>query len=424
MTSEMRSCFVDTRVERVSGFLFVVFFMCVVCSFGICWVADFVGSPLASAFQMDRDRSILEGKNYANFPDLSMSSFVSTDFQAGVDSFINDRMPLRDQLLLFNAAWQRGLIAASAALHGYTVYPTFFGSSYCYDVAHDALYEINAPADQEAVERYEGAADAFARLAERHPDKRLFFYRVDRLSSSSNNPTSQLQNEVVDTEFLTEHFFDRLGGIEVIDGLQDGVAESLQVFFRSDHHWNGVPAYEAYREMLKELQPGIDPVDDVELVEFDIPLFQGSCARAGLCPVSVGDHIVDYVFDMSDYVVIADGKAVGPEGLQHLEKYETGGWNTDGFMNRYAEFWHGDFGMLRITNSEAATSKTLLIVRDSFGGPIERYFAEAYENVVVLDPRHSDTSVEDILSEERVDDVLFLMGSTNFATEATCDSLR
>ena len=408
---------------RVANLFIIALLGAVMMSFGTCWVIERLNSPIAQDLQLDKNRSYLEGKEYARFPEASYAAFVSSDLQSGVESFVSDRMPLRDNLLLLNAAWQRGLIWISACAHDFAVYPTFYGSSYAYDSDNDALYAILEDATQGSIEQYESAAEAYSDFAARHTEQNFYFYRVDRLSSSSNNPTNELQNESINSEFLSNHFFNRLANIEIIDGLLDGQDESLEVFFRSDHHWNGIGAYRAYVDILASMRPEYSPVTPNEEVHYLKPEFQGSCARASLCPVNHGDLIHDYVIDMSDYQVFIDGVETSAQSLQHTDRYEKGEWSNDPFTNRYSEYWHTDYALIEVNNLSSNSGNSLLIVRDSFSAPLERYFADNYSTVYALDPRHSETSIEEFLYEHDVDDVLFLMGSTTFPTDQAVNQL-
>lgn len=404
--------------------LILVLFCVALASFGLCWIVEKADLPLAETLELNKDRSNLEGKTYASFPEPTRSTVADGSFQDGVATFIEDRMPLRDSLLLANASWQRWLISVSASLHGYTVMPTYFGSSYVYDAANDALYETLVTESDDLADRYANAADAYNAFASRHSDQNVYFYRVDRLSTSSNNPTNSLQNNTVNTEYLTERFFDRLAGIDVIDGTLSTQEESLETFFRTDHHWNGIPAYSAYQEMFGVMQPGQSFAKTDGVINYPQPAFYGSCARVALCTTRVPDTIVDYAYDTSGYEVFISGKDASPESLQHAKEYDAGNWGEDPFTNRYAEFWHSDFPTMEIRNPDAKSDESLLVVRDSFSAPLERYFADYYQEVYTIDPRHTDMTVDELMEGKAIDDVLILMGSTNFASDATMASLE
>lgn len=400
-------------------FLFAVF----ISSFGACWVIDRFDLPGVEVLQLDRSRSNLEGKTYATFPELDLSSFQSSLYQKAVDEFINDRMPLRDDILLFNAGWQRELIRLSSQAHGFEVFPTFYGSSYSYDSSHDAIYQTLTYIDDATKERYQSAVTAFNEFFSRHSDKNIFFYQLDRLSTSSNNPTNELQRNVVNTEFLSQQFFNKLRGVTVIGGLQPDQSSSLDVFFRTDHHWNGIPAYRAYVSSLDVMQPDVRPLTDVQYVRYDEPEFLGSLSRAALCIPQRADTIEDYVFDMNGFEISVNGKERDASSLQHTQMYTNGEWDADKFKNRYAEYWHSDFGSMSIRNDGAKTDESLLIIRDSYGAPIERYFADAYQTVYEYDARHNEMTLDEFMQDKQIDDILVLMGSTNFTSDVTIQSL-
>lgn len=404
----------------------LIIFSAIILSFSICWSMDKLDIKQVVTFlQMDRDRSYLEGKTYETFPKATLSSFTAGDYQSSIEKFINDRVPFRDSLLLFNAAWQRWLISLSACAHEYAVFPTFYGSSYCYDANHDALYATLKFSTASDIEQYEAAADGFSSLSSRYHDINFYFYRVDRLSSSNNNPTNQLQNNVINTDFLTKHFFNRISGISVIEsGLLDDQEQSLQVYYRSDHHWNGLPAYYAFTDMIKVMRPDAEAPSELTELRFSDPVFQGSCARAALCPVKEPDLIDDYYIDMSDYRVFVNDEEWSTQSLQHLDNYLNGDWGSDSFTNRYAEYWHSDFPVLKIENTQASSSKSLLIFRDSYSAPLERYFGTYYKTVYAVDLRHYEGAAGDFISSlSSDDDVLFLMGSTTFSNDSVLSRL-
>lgn len=403
------------RAWRVA---YLVAFLAIVCSFGASWCVDKLGLPAREALGLDRNRSYLEGKTYAGFPELSPSSFADAEFQDGIEDYIADRFPLRDGVLLANAAWQRALIAGAASVAGYGVYPTFYGSDYVYDAGRDEVVQILDEASAAQERTYERAAGAYRSFAERHPELSCYFYEVDRMSSSTRNPTHELMGPTVDTEFLDEHFFDLLGErVTRIDGSYADTDALAAAFFRTDHHWNGPAAYDAYEKILSVMMPGAAPAEVSSLARWDDVAFYGSTARSGLCLTDEPDHIVDPLVDTTGYEVTAGGKKGGPGTLDHSAEYAAGEVGADLFTNRYAEYFHGDFGLLRVVNPRAQSARRLLIVGDSFDNCVDRYFAANYGTVYVYDPRHASLTVEELLARYEVDDVLFLMGSTVFPVE-------
>jgi hypothetical protein len=97
--------------------------------------------------------------------------------------------------------------------------------------------------------------------------------------------------------------------------------------------------------------------------------------------------------------------------------------------NVYASYFHNDFAVIEITNEQAPSEETLLIIGDSFTNSFERLFAEHYHTVYVIDPRYSE-SLDSFLVDHQIDDgqqyeggdgndepPLFLEAYTNKLTE-------
>ena len=411
-------------MRRTWQVVYLVFFALVIGSFGIAWCLDKLDVPVPEELGLEKNRSYLEGKTYASFPEPTLASFESGEFQDGVESFVADRFPARDGVLLANAAWQRSLIEISAVGFGYGVYPTFYGSDYAYDAPRDEVVQILDSANAEQVQTYERAAEAYRSFAERHPELNCYFYEVDRMSSSTRNPTHDLMGPSVDTEFLDEHFFDLLGDrITRIGGSFVDTDALAEAFFRTDHHWNGAAAYGEYAKMLEVMLSDAEPAQVVDCVTWDNVAFYGSTSRSGLCLADRPDHIVDCLVDISGYEVTINGEFRASEVLNGSGSYERGDVGTDPFTNRYAEYFHGDYGLIRIENSGAQTQESLLIIGDSFDNVVDRYFAANYATVYVYDPRHANLTVEEFLERYEVDDTLFLMGSTVFPTEQAVEQL-
>lgn len=382
------------------------------------------GFDLPDALEMDRSRSNLGGKQYAQFPSLSVSSLLDSTFQNSVNTFISDRFPRREDVLLSNAAWQRTLISISASAASYSVYPTFYGSDYCYDANRDQVVQTLDTVTADTDGQYASAVNTYNAFAKRNADKRFFFYKVDRQSSSSNNPTHNLVSNPIDTEYLDAHFFSKLGSdITVIDGTYPDADSLANAFYRTDHHWNGFAAYESAIQMLMTMNPDAEtPHTQKERVYGDVPFF-GSTSRSGLMLTRTADHLEDRPIDLDGITVYINGKERDSQILQQTDMYENGKQDGDLFRNRYAEYYHTDYALVDIRNSNAQTSKTLLIVGDSYSNSVERYFSSYYARVISYDARHNDEQLQDVLDETDADDVLFLMGSTNFPTETSLEKM-
>lgn len=408
---------------RVRNIVFIAVFLalifCTLCSKCL----TYAGVEFPAWSGIGAERSYLEGRQYEDFPELSMETIESGDFQSDFEQYMADAIPARDEIMMLNAAIQRSSIALASKPMAYDVYPTFYGSAYAYDSSLDSVVETIHSSDDETDARYENAAEAYASFSESHPELNYVFYRIDRVSSSNNNPTSSLVSDPVNTDYLTEHFFSKLGDrITVVDGLADSEEDIFSKYYRSDHHWETSTAYHAYSDVLAALKSEEEPVEYEEL-SWDAVPFYGALSRSGLCPVDIPDSILDYSIDLSGIEVTVDGEKVDSSFLDHSEQYASGDIAEDLFTNRYAEYYHSDYAMIQIHNENASSDDALLIVGDSFSNPMERFFSSAYKDVYVFDARYNEDSLDSIVNECGIDDVAFIIGSTNFASDNSVAAL-
>ena len=379
-------------------------------------------SPLSSVVaDACKETSQLEGRDYEHFPELALGTVTGASFQSDFEQYVADSIPYRDQALMLNAGLQRSQIALANRVFGFACYPTFYGSDYVYVPEHDAIVQTLrafTPNHEQAMERAAGALNA---LAESNGGVSFYLFALDRADASDANPTADLVPNPLTYSTVDELFYSRLNpAVTVFRHPYRDEHELFESLYRTDHHWHTATAYDSYSTLVAAMIPGATPAQVIERVSYDEVDFWGSCSRSGLCEANEPDRIDDLVIDMSSYTVVRDDQEFGGEVLAHREAYLGGNVNADTFMNRYAEYFHGDWGLWRIANPNAQTGRSLLIVRDSFGGCMERFFAANYAHVYVVDFRHTDTTVPQLLAEHPdIDDVLVMMGWNNLTSEAT-----
>ena len=159
-----------------------------------------------------------------------------------------------------------------------------------------------------------------------------------------------------------------------------------------------------------------------EKVEWDVP-FYGAVSRLSLCLTREPDYIADYPVAIDGVDVLIDGEKVDSSALADYQLYHDGDADDALYTNRYAEYFHTDYGIIELCNDHVADG-TLLIIADSYSNNMERFFTANYRHVYVVDPRHANVSMDEFMDEHTIDNVLFLMGSTTLVSEPVLDSLN
>lgn len=380
-----------------------------VCLFSVIgYKAVIAATPLTAP-----QRSTLEGREYQTFPKISDETVSSGGFQDDFEQYVADLIPQRDAVLLTNAALQRKTIELANVPFGYKAYPTFFGSDRILVPEDEVIYQKPQTKLEVTKESLNEAADKCSAVINSDSDVDWAFYLVDRSASSAANPAHSLSANVADYDYLREELLEKLPeSCAVVDGAYYDFSEFKTAYFRTDHHWQIMGGVEAYRKISAAL--GNEPIEfDAVNVVYPGP-FWGSNARRGLACVGGGDIVYDVEYSRSSLEVKIDGKRQSEPSLcaaydEGHKKYH----KDDIFSNVYADYFHNDYGLIEIENAEKRNGKSLLIVSDSFSNNIERFFAENYQNVYVLDMRFYKGTVKGFLEENDVDDGVFIWQEVN-----------
>lgn len=378
-------------------------------------------SPFSSVIaNVCKETSQLEGRNYEHFPKPKLSTVIDASFQADFEQAVADSTPLRDQALLLNAGLQRTSIACANRVFGYSCYPTFYGSNWAYVPSHDAVVQKLNTASSNYLQSMNRAASSINALADSHENVSFYLLALDRPDASDANPTVSYVSNPLTYTTVDENLYSKLGPAVTVSRhpylSEDDLFSSL---YRTDHHWHTSTAYDRYAEQVALMNPSTTPAAVENRISYDSIDFFGACSRTGLCKPQTPDHVDDVVIDMSSFKVTLNGTEYAGDMLSHSETYLNGSINDDVFTNRYAEYFHGDWGLWQIDNPAAQSDRSLLIVRDSYGCCTERFYAANYAHVYVIDFRHTELTAAQMLAEHPdISDVLILMGWNNIASEA------
>ena len=210
----------------------------------------------------------------------------------------------------------------------------------------------------------------------------------------------------VDYDFVRENFLDRLEDSCAVADLGLGAQDDpYELFFRTDHHCTIEGALRVYERTAKAL--GLEPVAFAGVFAATEPLFNGSLARRGVDFSCTSDVVTDVAYERSALRVEVDGKEVDESFLD--KGYGDEGYRPKSFYeDMYNGYYHPYKAQIHLVN-EDAPQRTLLIVDDSYGHCMERFFAESYQDVYIIDRRGFEGTIAAMIDEHSIDDVLFLM---------------
>ena len=358
--------------------------------------------------------SDIEARYYATFPDLKPDAVLDKTYQDSLDAFLSDHVPLRTAAALSNAALQRAGIAASAALFGYDVYPTYLDSHY-YVVPRDGI--IVDRAEQAPADGGGNALDAWVRTlneaAANHPDVRFVYDCVARHNQTEANPTYRFFSDRLNSEWAQKNLVDRLDGrISAFVDPVESYDEILDEWVATEEHWTLKRALKSYNQVAERLSlKQYDYVDPVEVVGH----WYGDYARSGL-DLDIPTNLEDMPIDFSNLTFYELGDVGGAEKQMGMRDDVLAGRATiePGGVAQYYGYFGG--GNTEALNSGENNGKTLLFVGDSLSYCLSRYLAANYEHAVFILPGNSrmDGTFEDYIEQYGPDDVIVMTHVTKY----------
>ena len=355
----------------------------------------FLGGLLAwHVLLPDRDRSDVENRTLARFPEFSWKSLKDGSFTEGVEEYFADQFPLRDQ-------WT-GLKARTEQLLGKR---EFNGVYLCGDTLiakveppKDGLEEKNLS----YVSRLAGKTDCPVYLGLIPSAAEIWRDRLPKGAESWDQAA-----------FIARAV--ELEGVEPVDfltALRDHAGERTWegIFYRTDHHWTTLGAYYGYAALMEALGRGEEVLEPEEIKKWDLPVSNGF---QGTLYSQSGVHWLEP--DSIEFWVEESGLTV--TSWRDGTPKEAGLYDDDylGEKDKYSAFLGGNQPLCVIQNPKGEGK--LLLIRDSYSDSLAPFLALHFEEVHLLDPRYYRYAASKYAEENGMDAVAVVYSVPNFITD-------
>ena len=351
------------------------------------------GFGLALLILPDREFSEQENRYLTQFeaPTLDSVFGENGEFMADFEKYVNDQFPLRDQWIQLKA-WSERL---SGKQENNKVY---FGGE-----GQQTLFaQYTKPSDLEQRVDYVNQLGAnvdvpvyFALI----PDKTWVW--ADRLPAHA--PLVDDGSTIRDAQDLVS---EDVNFINLSDALQGD-----DVFYRTDHHWTTMGAYQGYLALMSAINGSVTLLDSEPTLVSDS--FYGttwSSSGAG------------WVKPDEMYTWVPEG---GYTGHTTVTRYPSGQPEEGKFYDlsklevkdKYSMFLGGNQGLCVIENPDAQGGK-LLVIRDSYADSLAPFLSLDYQEVHLFDLRYNLMSLKQYVADNDIDQVLVLYSSSNFSTDS------
>ncbi len=332
----------------------------------------------------DTEFSDNENRMLQTAPELNGENILSGDFQNDLNEYITDQFPARDT---WTALGSR--IKMMSGMKD-------IGGAY---IGKDGYYFEMITPDSIDETMYLQNLALIKTFAQVHSDIPVTLLLVPATSTvlSDKLPANA---ETYDAEALLVKAREALPEVNVPDLYSELIKHSDEyIYYRTDHHWTTVGAGIAYDCLMDgrgayKGQP-----------ELFSDFFLGTTYSKTLDSNALADEV--YIVPVSDRLTVnADG--------MDIPFYFKAAANE---KDKYKVFFGGNYGQVTIRGG-VHNGKTLLVIKDSFANSLVPYLTADYENIIMLDLRYYMGSIQGLMEQEGVTDVLFVNEMSSFAKDA------
>lgn len=337
-----------------------------------------------------REFSDNENRYLTQFPELTVDSILSGDFQEGLSDFLSDQIPLREFWIETNTNIQKWL--GRKEIGG-----VYFGDDgyYFQRFTEDSYSASRKTAIFSLMESFSEAQQIPVRVM---PVPTPGAVLSDKLPANAPMYHADAVWEELKTAVPSADF------IDLRPAFADAAADT-QLYYRTDHHWTAQGAYTAYAAYCEALGLTAKSLEAFELQQVS-DAFYGTIYSKTLDPAARPDSV--YAPQALPQVSITfDGEKTG--NSVYAEEFLSQ-------KDKYAYFFGGNWGKVEI-RTQADNGKRLLVIKDSFANSLVPYLLEEYEQITMLDLRYYSGSVAELLEQQGTTEILILYEMTNLLTD-------
>ena len=200
--------------------------------------------------------------------------------------------------------------------------------------------------------------------------------------------------------------------IDTSESLKNLSERGQQIWYKSDHHWTTIGAYEAYLMLCQRLGESEYSLEHFNTERVSDSFLGSSFSRSGLPKFSSFTDTVEiyrYTDDESIEITAPTQK-----------KTSMGFYDETALLkkDKYQVFLGGNLDLLQIRDTKKEKQKILLI-KDSFANSLVPFLALHYD-IDVIDLRYYKASLKNYIEENEFDKILLVFGIDTLSTDTSC----
>mgnify|MGYP002517163851 FL=1 len=340
-----------------------------------------------------------ENRALAAWPSYSFTSLKDGTYMTGIQSYLSDHFPLRDQFMTLKTKFER--------LSGKEEINDIYLAKDGYLI--EAYKEPTQ--NQKIITQFQKLADAITTDAREHVRLMLVPTAIstynEKLPDGAPDKGVLRQVDTMNTLYAALPSMQRVDAWSALQAAASAGDDAL--YYHTDHHWTTHGAYIGYQAYCEAA--GIDPIPEEDFHETVVTEdFHGTIYSKLHDSTVPGDRITLYE-NPADQLSVS---------------YPDTGEVTDTLYNRdylakkdkYSMFLNNLHPLVEITNTAADSDRQLVLIKDSYANSMVPFLAHHYAKIYVLDTRYYRFGPSSFIQEHpEVTDVLLLYNMNTIDTD-------
>ncbi|MDY5435238.1 DHHW family protein [Peptostreptococcus porci] len=345
--------------------------------------------------------SVAENRELQQRPSMSLSRLLDGKFASEYTKFLSDQFINRDGLIKIKAKFD--LMTGKKEING------------VYIAKNDYLMEGFKRSDDNSTLSKLSEINKFTNNNTGLKVSMMLVPNKVEIYSNllpKSNPNDS-QKEYVN--FVKKNLDSKIKVVELFDVFEKN-KNNIDLYFKTDHHWTTDGAYLAYVEYCKALN--LEPINE-NILERNLASdsFKGSLYYKNGAEIGFPDELYLYLNKNEDKPVLVkyydDLKKV--PSLYDVSKLQG--------RDPYEVFTGGNHTQIKIrTNID--TKRKLLVVKDSYANAMLPFLVNNFSEITIVDLRYFTGSLQDVIQNNELTDVLFLNNINTFNTDSSILSVN
>jgi len=349
-----------------------------------------------SLFTLKKPLAFSENENryLQQFPRLSVTNLINGRLVSDIEDYINDQFPYRDTLV--------GLKTQVDILLGKTKINDIY-------ISEDG-YLIPAFIKRNDTKKIIDTLNSFVKSNEVSVDLMLVPNSIEiyRDKLPINDETNDGLKEI---QYIYNSF---LGNTIDVTKSFLKVKDSINLYYKTDHHWTTYGAFYAYEQYLRSQRLPLKSLSNYRIKEVTNSFYGTSYSKANYYNIEADKIYLfeDYNHYFVNYIV--------------ENKTETSLYNYD-YLNKkdkYSIFLDNNHALIEIENLNSISQDNLLLIKNSYGNSFAPFIAADYKKTSVIDLRYYKGDVTTYIKDNNITKVLILYDINGIYTDSSIFKLK